>query len=114
MYYTQQDGRKYHYISDPSFEKLFAVAEEWEYAMEHPSWIENKAKDAACRMLFDSGDAVALGDWEMRATLYDWSSNSYVLATREVLRSKDGEKFGERKWYVIPEWKYSEIKGEIE
>ena len=114
MHYTQQDGRKYHYISDPSFEELFAVAEEWEYAKKKPDWVENKAKGAIRRMEFDSGDDVAFGDWEMRATLYDWSSSSYVLETREVLHRKNGEEFGERKWYVIPEWKYSEIKGEIE
>ena len=113
MYYTQKDGRRYNYISDPKFEKLFAVVEEWEYAMEHPDWAESRAKGAIHRMTFDSGEDVAYGDWEMRAVLYDWDSHSYVLATREVLRDRDGEKFGETKWYAIPAWKYMEIEEEL-
>ena len=114
MHYTQQDGRRYHYISDPRFKELFAAANEWEYANEHPDWAENKAKGAIRSMEFDSGDDVAFGDWEMRATLYDWSSSSYVLETREVLRVRDGEELGERKWYSMPDWKYREIKEGME
>ena len=114
MHYTQQDGRRYHYISDPMFEELFAVAEEWEYANGHPGWAESKAKERSRTMLFDSGDDVAAGDFEMRAVLYDWNSGRHVLETMEVLRLDDGEEIAGRRWYAIPEEKYLEWKERAE
>ena len=112
MHYTQQDGRRYHYISDPKFESLFAIADEWEYAMEHPDWADRAALAARPTLVFDSGDDVEAGDFEMRATFYDWKGTSRVLKTVEVLHREDGEDVIERKWYSMPEWRYQEWKEE--
>ena len=103
MYYTQIDKRRYHYISDPEFERLFDQAEEWDYAESHPDWALRTSKDKPQLKRFGSGDDVrsCSGDWEMTATLYGWSENSQVLEVAETLYREDGKNDVERRWFVI-------------
>ena len=108
MHYTQQDGKRYHYISSHEFESLFEKA--WEYPFAecktrspYAMLMQVHDNDYPVVKRFDSGDGLKEGDhaWEMEAVIYDYMNSLYLMMVRELYYDTDKIRCFEPRWYLI-------------
>ena len=106
MYYTQRDGKEYHYISDPEFERLFERALEYpleELGNPYMMLLEVHDNEYPVVKKFDSGDGLKEGDlaWEMEAVVYDYTPDSNLLMVRELYHDTDKTRCFKPSWYLL-------------
>ena len=103
MYYTQRDGKEYHYISDPEFEKLFERASECRTKSPYTMLLEVHDREYPVVKRFDSGDGLKEGDlaWEMEAVVYDYRPDLNLMMVRELYYDIDKTRCFEPRWYLL-------------
>ena len=108
MHYTQRDGKEYHYISDPEFEKLFERAWEFPFAQcrtrsPYKMLLEVHDNEYPVVKRFDSGDGLKEGDlaWEMEAVVYGYRPDINLMMVRELYYDIDKVRCFEPRWYLL-------------
>ena len=108
MFYTQRDGKEYHYISDPEFGKMFERALEYPYSelgVSSPYGMLLEVHDRGYPVVkrFDSGDGLKEGDlaWEMEAVVYGYTPNLNLMMVRELYYDTDKTRCFEPRWYLL-------------
>lgn len=108
-YYTQRNGEKVHYISEPKFEKLIGIASELEqdtkraFKEYHRQQADLESGNTETVYVFENGDSVAYGDWKQVAYLNTMDSldGEHYYLLEVLLRQVGTGKMEKPRHYLV-------------